>query len=267
MTWQAGAETDMDTIESLVPLLVGLVEQAGRSILAVYARADSHVVAKSDGSPVTSADHAADRILNDGLAALTPDWPVISEERTVTHAQGELSGPVWLVDPLDGTKEFLERNGEFAVSLGLLVDGRPVVGVIHGPVTGLTCWGVVGSGAWRRSRSSRAEPIHCRSAPAAGPAAAVSRRHGKNKALDAFLAEEKVTDQRPCGSALKFCLIAAGEADVYPRFGPTMEWDTAAGQALVEAAGGRVTQPDGSQLKYGKSDLRNPGFIARGRPV
>ncbi|MEZ5669375.1 MAG: 3'(2'),5'-bisphosphate nucleotidase CysQ [Alphaproteobacteria bacterium] len=264
MGGDASAGAGAAALECLAAPVIGLVEQAGRAILAVYGRFSGRAASKDDGSPVTAADHAADAVLYDGLRALTPDWPVVTEERAATHGLPSFAGPVWLVDPLDGTREFLARNGEFAVSVGLLVDGRPRFGVVHGPVAALTCWGVVGAGAWRRRGCGRAEPLHCRSVPTAGPVAAVSRRHGLNDRLDAFLAAAGVAEQRACGSALKFCMIAAGEADIYPRFGPTMEWDTAAGQALVEAAGGSVTLPDGAPLAYGKADLRNPGFVARG---
>ncbi|MGF1625610.1 MAG: 3'(2'),5'-bisphosphate nucleotidase CysQ [Alphaproteobacteria bacterium] len=266
MQWRIEA-THAAVLRDLVPPLVGLAEQAGRVILAVYARGDGLVAAKGDSSPVTTADHAADAILQDGLRFLTPDWPVVSEERAASHLP-DFDRPVWLVDPLDGTREFLDRNGEFAVSIGLIVAGHPVLGVVHGPAVGLSAWGIVGPGrdrgAWRRDGSGPIRSIACRPRPAAGAVAAVSRRHGRDAALDAFLAAESVGETRACGSALKFCLVASGEADLYPRFGTTCEWDTAGGHAIVAAAGGDVTLVDGRALTYGKPGLRNPDFIARG---
>jgi 3'(2'), 5'-bisphosphate nucleotidase len=259
-----GRHPDSGYLGSLMRPLVGLAEQAGRAILAVYARGQGEAVAKGDGSPVTAADHAADAILHQGLTHLTPEWPVVTEERVAGHAP-DFGRPVWLVDPLDGTREFLDRNGEFAVSIGLVVAGRPVLGVIHGPVAGLTAWGTVGAGAWRRDGCGLARPIACRPRPA-GAVAAVSRRHGRDEKLDAWLAAEGVVETCACGSALKFVVVASGGADLYPRFGPTCEWDTAGGHAIVVAAGGAVTLVDGSPLAYGKPGLRNPDFIARGRP-
>lgn len=250
-------------LRGLLLPLVGLAEQAGRAILAVYARGRGGAVAKGDGSPVTTADHAADAILYNGLRHLTPDWPVATEERAASHAP-DFAGPVWLVDPLDGTREFLDRNGEFAVSIGLVVAGRPVLGVVHGPAVALSAWGVVGEGAWRRDGCGTARRIACRPRPAVGAVAAVSRRHGRDARLEAWLAGEGISETRNCGSALKFCLVASGDVDVYPRFGPTCEWDTAGGHAIVAAAGGEVVLLDGCPLPYGKPGLLNPDFIASG---
>ncbi len=254
---------DPSRLAALQLPLVALAEQAGRAILAVYARGRGEVEAKGDGSPVTTADRSADAILYQGICHLTPDWPIVTEERAVRQLP-DFSGPVWLVDPLDGTREFLDRNGEFAVSVGLVVGGRPVLGVVHGPAAGLTAWGVVGEGAWRRDGSGPARPIACRPRPAVGAVAAVSRRHGRDQRLDAWLAAQGITETVTCGSALKFCLVASGEADVYPRFGPTSEWDTAGGHAILAAAGGEVVAVDDGPLTYGKPGLLNPDFVARG---
>lgn len=251
-------------LQTLTAPVVGLAEQAGRAILAIYARASGQSAAKGDGSPVTTADHAADAILYDGLRALTPDWPVITEERAPAEPMPTSDRPFWLVDPLDGTREFLDRNGEFAVSVGLIVEGRPALGVIHAPAVGITCWGIAGLGAWRRDGCGLARAIACRVRPAGDAMAAVSRRHGSDSALEEFLRGQGITGKTACGSALKFCLVASGDVDVYPRFGPTCEWDTAGGHAIVVAAGGDVSQPDGAALEYGKAGLRNPDFIAWG---
>lgn len=265
MTETRKLAADPAALRDLAPAVVGLAERAGRAILAVYARGSGEAWAKGDGTPVTTADHAADAILYEGLRALTPDWSVVTEERVASHSPPSFEAPVWLVDPLDGTREFLDRNGEFAVSIGLIVDGRPVFGVIHGPAVGWTCWGTVGAGAWLRRGSGPAQPIACRPWPATGAVAAASRRHGRDAAMDDYLAEHGITEKRACGSALKFCLVASGEVDVYPRFGPTCEWDTAGGHAILLAAGGDVTLVDGAPLGYGKAGLRNPDFIAAGR--
>ena len=251
-------------LESLIDPVVGLAERAGRAILSIYARGSGDARIKGDGSPVTAADHAADAILHDGLRTLTPGWDVVSEERVAGHDAPSFDTPVWLVDPLDGTREFLERNGEFAVSIGLIVDRQPVFGVIHGPAVGRTCWGIVGAGAWLRRGSGLVQPIACRPWPRTGAVAAVSRRHGRGAAVDDYLAQLGISEKVPCGSALKFCLVASGDADVYPRFGPTSEWDTAGGHAIVIAAGGSLSLADGIPLTYGKPGLRNPDFIACG---
>lgn len=251
-------------LESLIDPVVGLAERAGRAILAIYAHGSGNAGIKGDGSPVTAADHAADAILHEGLRTLTPDWSVVTEERAASHDASLFDRPVWLVDPLDGTREFLERNGEFAVSIGLVVERQPVFGVIHGPAVGLTCWGVVGSGAWLRRGSGPVSPIGCRPWPRTGAVAATSRRHGRDAAADDYLKEVGISEKIPCGSALKFCLVASGEVDVYPRLGPTSEWDTAGGHAIVVAAGGRLALIDGRALTYGKPGLRNPDFIASG---
>jgi 3'(2'), 5'-bisphosphate nucleotidase len=171
----------------------------------------------------------------------------------------------WAIDPLDGTREFVARNGEFSVLIALVEEGRPVLGVVHGPAVGLT-YAACGPGtATRRRRGGAPEPIHARTPPPDGLVVIHSRSHENSRRLAEFLQEYPVRERKSCGSALKFGVIAAGEADLYPRFGTTMEWDTAAGQAVLEAAGGRVETLAGVPLGYGKPGFKNDGFLAWGR--
>ena len=254
----------MSNYEALLPDLVAVSHDAGDAIMKVYAT-DFDVARKEDDSPVTEADLAAEAIITPVLERLTPDIPIVAEEAA---SRGEIPDvgdtPFWLVDPLDGTKEFLNRNGEFTVNIGLIVDKQPVLGVIFAPALGDTYTGVVGVGATRAREGAAAEPIATRAVPSDGVTVLASRRHGDPETLSAFLDGRPLAGMKNAGSSLKFCLLAAGEADVYPRFGPTMEWDTAAGHAILRAAGGRVTLEDGSPLLYAKDPLRNPNFIAWG---
>ncbi len=237
---------------------------ASAAIVEVYAQA-FEVRKKADASPVTEADERAERLIVAALTAAAPAIPVIAEE--LAAAQGLPAPPprFWLVDPVDGTKEFVARNGEFSVNIGLIEEGRPVLGVIHVPVGNIT-YAAAGPGtATRQAPGAPPIPIAARPVPATGPIVAHSRSHADSKRLAAYLATLPAPQTRICGSAIKFCLLAEGSADLYPRFGTTMEWDTAAGQAILEAAGGSVTTFDGAPLRYGKADFRNPDFIARGR--
>ncbi len=254
----------MNDYENLLPDIVAVSHDAGEAIMRVYAT-DFDVARKADDSPVTEADLAAEALITPVLEALTPDIPIVAEEAA---SRGEMpdvgDGPFWLVDPLDGTKEFLNRNGEFTVNIGLIVDKQPVFGVIFAPALGDTYTGIVGAGATRARAGGDAEPISIRSVPSDGVTVLASRRHGDPETLSAFLDGRPLAGLKNAGSSLKFCLLAAGEADVYPRFGPTMEWDTAAGHAILNAAGGRVTTEDGEPLLYAKDPMRNPHFIAWG---
>ncbi len=237
---------------------------AGEAILQVYA-ADFDVRQKLDKSPVTEADLAAERIIVSILRAADPNIPIVSEELVEAEGLPPSAARFWVVDPLDGTREFVARNGEFAVSIGLVEDGRAVLGVLHGPAVGLT-YAAAGPGTATRERlGGQPEPIRARAAAAAGVVVVHSRSHENSRRLGEFLENYPVLERRKCGSALKFGLIAAGEADLYPRFGTTMEWDTAAGQAILEAAGGRVETFAGVPLAYGKPGLKNDGFVAWGR--
>jgi 3'(2'), 5'-bisphosphate nucleotidase len=259
---------------TLLAALRHIAEGAGAAIMDVYeGRVAADVRRKIDHSPVTAADDAAEAHILSALRELTPDIPVISEEAAEAGTLPTISGRrFWLVDPMDGTKEFLERNGEFTVNIALIEDGQPAAGVVHAPALGKT-WAGAGTGTAAYFEGGKAPlPIRARQIPAAGAVVAVSRRHGDAAAMDAFLKNLKVDSHLAAGSSLKFCLVASGQADVYPRFGRTMEWDTAAGHAVLLAAGGRVDRADGgadggTTLTYGKPGFENPPFIARGLPA
>jgi 3'(2'), 5'-bisphosphate nucleotidase len=251
-------------LEALLPVVIGLVNDAGAAILEVYATAFA-VEYKADRSPITVADRAAHDLLSAGLSRLTPGIPVLSEEGAEHHGQ-DIRGQwreFWLVDPLDGTKEFLSRNGEFTVNVALIRDHRPVLGVVGAPVPGLLYYGAAGLGAYCVKSGGAPVPIHVRSA--ASPLVVVGSRSHRGDSLDDVLARLGAHDLRPMGSSLKFCLVAEGEADFYPRLGPTSEWDTAAAQAVLEAAGGAVITLDGDPLRYNEREtLLNPQFLAVG---
>jgi 3'(2'), 5'-bisphosphate nucleotidase len=237
---------------------------AGEAIMRVYAQ-DFDVRQKLDKTPVTEADLAAERIIVDILRAAAAEIPIVSEELVEAEGLPPAAPRFWAVDPLDGTREFIAKNGEFAVSIGLIEEGRPVLGVLHGPAVGLT-YAAHGPGTATRQRDQGPiEPIRARAPDAAGLVVVHSRSHENSRRLGEFLESYPVIERKKCGSALKFGLIAAGEADLYPRFGTTMEWDTAAGQAILEAAGGRVETFAGMPLGYGKPGCRNDGFIGWGR--
>ncbi len=239
-----------------------LALEAGRAIMALYGQGTA-VQMKEDRSPVTEADRAADRLIVAGLGATDPRIPVISEE-SAADAAPPLHGPFWLVDPLDGTKEFIAGSGEFTVNIALIEAGRPVLGVVHAPARGET-YVADGQGQAVRVVGAR-EPqvIRARPVPAVGPAVIASRSH-RDAETDAFIAGLGPSRTASAGSALKFGLLARGEADLYPRFGRTMEWDTAAGQAVLAAAGGHVRDLGGRELGYGKAGFVNPPFVASGR--
>ncbi len=250
--------------KALLSEALAIAEAAGRVVMQVYA-GNFGVRGKADQSPVTEADERAEDLILERLATLTPDIPIISEEQAGAGRAPPPAERFWLVDPLDGTREFVHRNGEFTVNIALIVAGRPVLGVVVAPALGRVFGGVAGGAAegvaiTRDAAGERA--ITCRQVPAQGLTVVSSRSHGDNDALQRYLAGRHVAQRAVAGSSLKFCLIAAGEADVYPRFGRTMEWDTAAGHAVLAAAGGRVTLLDGAELHYGKPGLANPHFVA-----
>lgn len=253
-------------------LLDGLIAasiEAGRIILDVYSR-PIDVAFKADASPVTEADGLAEAVLLAALERLAPGVAVVAEESVAAGLVPPAADRFFLVDPLDGTKEFIHRNGEFTVNVALIEYGVPVMGVVHAPAVGRLFAGGP-DGAWEMavdgSVAGERRPIHVRDLPAEGATLLFSRSHA-TAATDAFRPTVAVAGHRVIGSSLKFCLIAAGEADVYPRFGPTMEWDTAAGDAVLRAAGGVVTLSDGTPFPYGKrgrpglADFANPSFIA-----
>lgn len=240
------------------------VAAASTAILEVYASAHD-VEYKADDSPITRADRAAHDILATRLRLLAPAIPVLSEESDVAHGHSVRRDwrELWLVDPLDGTREFIGRNGEFTVNVALVRDGEPVLGVVAAPALGLTYYAARGHGAWCRHDGEAARPIHVR--PAADPLVVVGSRSHRGDSLDAVLARIGPHELRPMGSALKICLVAEGAADFYPRLGPTSEWDTAAAQAVLEVAGGALTTLEGVPLRYNQRDtLLNPHFIAYG---
>jgi 3'(2'), 5'-bisphosphate nucleotidase len=236
-----------------------IADAAGARIMAIHGRAAP--TAKADGSPLTEADLAAQGVIAAGLAAAWPGLPVISEE-DLARRDSAPDQPFILVDPLDGTREFLSGNGEFTVNIALILDGVPVAGVVCAPALGRQWLGARGAGAWLKE-GGEMRPIAARRPPQRDLIAVASRSH-RDAETEAFLARLPIGGIRSVGSSLKFCLVAMAEADVYPRFGPTMEWDTAAGQAVLEAAGGRVLTPEGAPLRYGKPGWRNGAFIAWG---
>ncbi|HXY98592.1 MAG TPA: 3'(2'),5'-bisphosphate nucleotidase CysQ [Stellaceae bacterium] len=238
--------------------------RAGAAILEIYARPFA-VERKADASPVTRADELAEAIILEALRRASPAIPIIAEELCASGGV-PASAPerFWLVDPLDGTKEFIARNGEFTVNIALIERTRPVLGVVLAPAQDVAYWAIDGR-AWRQRGGGAAEEIAARKVPDAGAVVLHSRSHADETKLDAYIAALPQAQRRVSGSSIKFCLLAAGEADLYPRFGRTMEWDTAAGQAVLEAAGGSVTILDGARLDYGKPGFENPDFIARGR--
>jgi 3'(2'), 5'-bisphosphate nucleotidase len=249
---------------TLLKGVLDAVAAASTAILEVYATAHG-VEYKADESPITRADRAAHDILAARLSLLTPSIPVLSEEAEAAHdlAVRRAWPELWLVDPLDGTREFISRNGEFTVNVALIRGHEPVLGVVAAPALGLTYYAARGHGAFRVQTESGAEPIHVR--PAADPLVVVGSRSHRGDSLDGLLARLGPHEMRPMGSALKFCLVAEGSADFYPRLGPTSEWDTAAAQAVLEVAGGAVTTLDGTPLRYNQRDtLLNPHFIAYG---
>ena len=260
------AESDNDDLLAAIRLIA---ERAGKEILAYYAEAEEIAVReKDDKSPVTEADEAAEDVILEMLRTLAPDIPTVSEEAMSAGDNPDISGGrFWLVDPLDGTREFLSRNGEFTVNIALIENGAPVAGVVHAPALAMTWCGASGDGPKVATFSETDRPavrIRARAIPDDGATVVASRRHGDTDKLDAFLASYSVKDNLSAGSSLKFCLVASGRADLYPRFGRTMEWDTAAGHAVLLAAGGRVSTEGGAPLGYGKPEFENPHFIARG---
>jgi 3'(2'), 5'-bisphosphate nucleotidase len=252
----------MQDLAHLLPEIVALADRAGAVILEHY-QGDVAVRAKADASPVTAADEAAEALILARLAELTREIPVVAEETVAAGHVPEIDhGPFWLVDPLDGTKEFLSRNGEFTVNIALIEAREAVLGVVLAPARAHAWWGARGKGAKARDADGRVRAIAVRRAPAR-PVAIASRSH-RDPETQAFLDQAGVAECISAGSSLKFCLVAEGKADLYPRFGRTMEWDVAAGHAVLAAAGGRVTTRDGAPFLYRKPGFENPPFIARG---
>ena len=252
--------------------LARIAWNAGEIILKHYANLAIEARHKSDRSPVTEADEDAERFILGELAKFAPGTAVIAEEEAAAGRIQAIGDRFFLVDPLDGTKEFLNRNGEFTVNIAEICDGRPVCGVVYAPAKKRLFVGDGARGAFEIETTdgicpdlAGLKPIHARKAPADGLVAVASRSHRDTK-TDEYLAHYPVKEFVTAGSSLKFCLVAAGEADIYPRHGTTMEWDTAAGHAVLEAAGGSVTRLDDTPFLYGKTrdGFTNPFFVARG---
>ena len=255
-------------LDNLADQLLHTAVKAGRAIMR-HCDGESEVRTKEDLSPVTQADEEAEAIILADLSRLHPEIPVVAEEKAASGEIPEVSEqPFFLVDPLDGTKEFLNKGNAFTVNIALLSDKRPVLGIVYAPAIDRAFWGVLGGGVFAANGLAKgeaaAEPIAVR--PVQETLAIVASRSHRTPETDAFIANYKGAEIVSISSSLKFCLIAAGEADLYPRFGPTMEWDTAAGQAVLEAAGGDVLDPEGQPFRYQKPGFRNGNFIARGDP-
>jgi 3'(2'), 5'-bisphosphate nucleotidase len=253
------------THSELMEQVVVTVRAAGALVMAVY-QTEFAAQRKADASPVTEADERAEAFIVPALMHLLPGVPVVAEEAVAAGHAPVVGNRFWLVDPLDGTKEFISRNGEFTVNVALIEDGVPVLGVVYAPALEKLFAGVVGVGAFVEDAAGR-QPIACRTPPASGLTIVASRSHGDAEALDAYLKPFCVAELRSAGSSLKLCLVASGEADMYPRLGRTMEWDIAAGHAVVCASGGRVERLSGEPLTYGKPGFDNPHFVAVGANI
>jgi 3'(2'), 5'-bisphosphate nucleotidase len=246
----------------LLDRVIAIVRAAGALVMAVYAT-EFKVASKPDASPVTEADHRAGALLEAELARIAPAVPVVCEEPAGDGHVPRVGERFWLVDPLDGTREFIARNGEFTINVALVAGGEPLLGVVLAPAAGRLFAGAAGVGAFEEVAERRTR-LACRRAPDVGLTVVSSRAHGDREALAAFLAGRAIAAELAVGSSLKFCMLAGGVADLYPRFGRTMEWDTAAGHAVLRFAGGRVSCLDGSELRYGKHGFVNPPFVASG---
>lgn len=259
--------------ESVRAAVLELAVTAGRAILDIYTAAQNEALAgsatrladKSDGSPLTQADLAAHAILCRGLAVLTPQIPVVSEEDAQADYQPH-TGCFWLLDPLDGTKEFLAFNGEFTVNIALIDAGTPRFGVVYAPALDVLYWGGPGAGAFRRQQSA-VQALRVAAPPGPGQLVRmVASKSHLNADTSRFIGGFSPVELVQAGSSLKFCRVAEGSADIYPRLAPTCEWDTAAAQAVLEGAGGYVYDTHGQPLRYGKADVLNPSFIAASMP-
>ncbi len=247
---------------NLAKSVVTIAEAASKVILEIYAKADLGVEFKADDSPVTLADQQSDALIRLRLSALTPDTPVISEEgEEIDYEIRSQYESYWLVDPLDGTKEFVKRNGDFTINIALMHANEPILGVVYIPTEATAYWAAKDCGAWQNDKAIRADTF---TLSQSGLGIAVSRSHF-NQATSDFVGGFVYPRLMARGSALKMLLVASGEAHIHPRFGTTMEWDTAAAQVIVQEAGGRIERSENQgKLLYNKRDLRNPNFIVYG---
>lgn len=248
----------------LLQAITALADSAGKAIMQIY-NTEFAIEAKADDSPLTAADRASHDLIVAGLQKLTPTIPVLSEESAEQihdYSQRQPWKQFWLVDPLDGTKEFIKRNGEFTVNVALVEEHEPTMGVVAAPALGLLYFGARGLGGWKQEGEQAPQPLRPTVPARAQPVIVGSRSH-RDTSLDGLLSRIGPHEMKPMGSSLKFCLVAEGTADLYPRFGPTSEWDTAAAQAVLESAGGQVTDVQGEPLRYNaRPTLLNPNFLA-----
>ena len=257
--------TRADSHYSRLEPVVALVDQAGAAIMEIYARLDRGIQSKADNSPLTAADLAANAIICNGLASHWPEIPILTEEADNPFTSGEEPPLYWAVDPLDGTREFIKRNGEFTVNVALIENGDPVFGVVSAPALGLLHAGAIGHGARMRNAAGWRPIAVAAKRNATEPVRVASSRSHPSPQLAGWLQRFANVEQRQMGSSLKFCLVAQGDVDVYPRFGPTSYWDTSAGHAVLAAAGGRVSLMDGTALTYRWPAVPlNPDFVAWG---
>ena len=246
---------------SLIEQLLPIARVAGEAIMLIYAGGGADVRIKGDFSPVTEADLVAHRELSLQLRTLIPDCPVVSEEDPASQIYRQSKGRFWLIDPLDGTKEFIARNGEFTVNIALIEDGRSILGVVYAPAIDALYWGGLGFGAFCCVRGE-VVPLNVSATATSGSCRVVASKSHLNEVTQSFIDRLGVVSIIQAGSSLKFCRVAEGVADIYPRLAPTCEWDTAAAQAVLEGAGGVVQDLQGHSLRYGKLDVLNPFFVA-----
>lgn len=248
--------------EQLLSQVVAIAVRAGQAIMEIYADPANAVMTKADNSPLTQADLAADRVISAGLNELKLDWPLLSEESAqIPYAERCDWQRFWLIDPLDGTKEFIKRNGEFTVNIALIEAGEPVLGVVYAPVLDVCYFAARGAGAFVKRGTAEAQAIRVETHVPGEPVKVVASRSHADERTAALLAKLGNYQCISMGSSLKLCLVAEGAAHFYPRLGPTMEWDTAAAHAVVRQAGGRVCDAAGAELRYNKKDLHNPEFF------
>jgi len=241
--------------------IIAISKNAGKEILKIYNKADLGVTFKDDNSPLTLADKASNDVIEKSLNKLTPDIPILSEEgKDIDFSSREKWDIFWLIDPLDGTKEFIKRNGEFTVNIALISKGSPILGVVYAPVLDTTWYGIISKGSYKISKDQSEIKITVNE-PHNETKVVTSRSHANNPKLDKFLKDFPNHKLVKMGSSIKICLVADGSAHIYPRLGPTMEWDTAAAHAVVKYAGGNIYDMDNNELVYNKSNLLNPEFL------